>query len=88
MRYGEIVEADAITQANALRTQREKLKAANERAAEASQTYQSTVKAAHDSAAAAKKKLVAPPKLPAKPTIPGSSPKPLTGLPPIALGGF
>lgn len=41
----------------------EKLAAANDKAVKASQTYRSTVNAAHDSAAAAKRKLAVPPKL-------------------------
>ena len=70
MRYGEIVETDAVAQSNAQRVQRDKLAASNEKIAKASQRYQSSVKAAHDSAAAARKKLNAPPKPTVKPISP------------------
>jgi hypothetical protein len=61
MSYRDIMEADAQAQANAQQTQRTKLAAANAKVAKASRTYQNTVKAAHDSAVAAKRKLSAPP---------------------------
>jgi hypothetical protein len=72
MKYRDIMEADAQAQANAQRSQREKLATANDKAAKASQTYQNTVKAAHTSATAAKRKLAEPPKppAPAKPPAP------------------
>jgi hypothetical protein len=72
VRYLQIIEADAVAQADAQRKQREKLSAADDKIAKASQAYQSTVSAAHDSAAAAKRKLSAPPK-PKKATAPSIS---------------
>jgi hypothetical protein len=54
MRYRDIPQAGPDAQANAQRTQRDKLVAVNDRVARASQTHQNTVKAAHDGAAAAK----------------------------------
>jgi hypothetical protein len=49
MRYRDITEAAPDAQANAQRTQRDKLAAVNDKVARASQTHQNTVKAAHDS---------------------------------------
>jgi hypothetical protein len=69
MRYRDITEV-ASGQANAQQTQREKLARANDKVAKASQTYQSTVKTAHASAAAARRKLAVPPKPPAPPKLP------------------
>jgi hypothetical protein len=71
MKYRDIMETAPGAQTNSQRTQRDKLTAANDKVAKASQTYQNTVKAAHDSATAAKRKLAAPPKPPApsKPVI-------------------
>jgi hypothetical protein len=66
-------------EADARLTQREKL-AANDKAVSASQTYRKTVKAAYDSAVAAKRKLAAPPKPPAPP----KSPAPLKPVTPTA----
>jgi hypothetical protein len=87
MRYRDIMEAAPDAEANARRTQQEKLAAANDKAAKASQTYQNTLKVAHDSAAAARRKLSTPPKPPAppKPVAPGWSMKPLQTL---SLGTF
>ena len=82
MRYFEIAENDAASQADAQRGQREKITAAQDKIAQASQTYQSSIKQAHASAAAAKKKLAMPP--PAVKPITSTSPlKPLAALPPI-----
>ena len=83
MRYSEIVENDAASQTDAIRTQREKVTAAQDKIARASQTYQSSVKQAHASAAAAKKKLAVPPTPALKPVRAPSPPKPLAALPPI-----
>jgi phage-related tail protein len=55
MRYFEITETDAAAQADAQRAQRDKLTAANTKIAQASQTYQASLRKANDSAAAAKK---------------------------------
>jgi hypothetical protein len=65
MNYRDIVEADAQAQANTQETQREKSATANGKTAKASQTYRDTVKAAHTSATAAKRKLSASEKPPA-----------------------
>ncbi len=69
MRYRDIMEAtpDPQAHADAQRAQRDKLARASEKIATASQTYQATVKAAHTSAAAAKRKLTAPQKHVVKP---------------------
>jgi len=76
-----MTEAAPDAEANAQWTQREKLAAASDKVAKALQTYQSTVKAAHDSAAAAKRKLsAAPPKVALKPITPASLSRPMPSL--------
>lgn len=77
MRYFEITEADAAAQADAQRAQRDKLQAANDKIAKASQTYQASLRTVHDSATAAKKKLATPSKPPTTPTITTPLMKPL-----------
>jgi hypothetical protein len=79
MKYLQIVEADAAAQADAQHKQREKLSAAKNRIARASQTYPSSVTAAH--AAAAKRKLSEPPK-PPKPPAPSKPANTITPFKP------
>jgi hypothetical protein len=80
MHYSQILEAD-IAAEDRRREQREKLAAANDKITKASQTYQSALRKAHDSATAARKQLNTPPKTVTKPVTATSPLKPLSALP-------